>query len=837
MQYEIPGLPCSISLEAMSPAVPGDSKASCIPVVIFQFKIENTGAVPVSVSLMEAQQNFIGWDGKLDCTPGKTSQWGSNVNTPYASQGLAGLAMSSKAVSASSDFFGTLGVAGIAADDVEITCISQADSEDELWDTFAKGEFKPCTSPATPPSKAGSSYCGAVVQTVTVPAHSSKTIDFLLTWHFPNRTREGSCGKGRENILPTVLGNYYNVLYKDASAVAAGVLKQLAYLRGTTRLYRDTLFSSTVPPDLLDSAAGRLAVMRSATMWWNESGIVLGCEGNGCCPLNCTHVYGYTTLLERLYPDLAKDMSVSAFVRNFDPATGCTMRYGTGGWAIDGALACVIKAYLCCRQADSANTWLPSVWPNIKAQMELIFDKFDDGTGVIRVPQQNTYDTAMSGANTFIGSYWVTALKASGAMASLMGDTAAADRFAARAKLSAVNYEKICWKEEFGYYIADVNIHNCQHSYGPGCFVDQLCCIGLSSACGFGHIFDPSHEARARDSIIKYNTVTQHGNKFIDLQKHFFDGDTGITVCQYPNGKLAGGMQYETLVSSGFTSPVIAGCILDRNMAGALEVAGNLRQRHDGRHRSPWNEPECGLLYSRAMAHWNIFDQCCGHAYDSYAGSISFDPRSTIPTAKGDEQHFQCFYSVEGGWGQYQQTGPPGLQTGTVSLSSLWGATSLKSLSVLSSATKASASVNGKPINVGLTSGTISFPQGLHLPEGSSCIITLSGGGASSDIAISVAPLTCDGTAVKRKCYNTDGSACSQDNGGCCPSGTTKPSRCTPQPSGCCTQPSSSCDARSNEYAASSIAPVLAGPWMTVIVAIVCFLLGMIANRMGVQLP
>ena len=27
----------------------------------------------------------------------------------------------------------------------------------------------------------------------------------------------------------------------------------------------------------------------------------MGSEGNGCCPLNCSHVYGYTTLLERLY--------------------------------------------------------------------------------------------------------------------------------------------------------------------------------------------------------------------------------------------------------------------------------------------------------------------------------------------------------------------------------------------------------------------------------------------------------------------------------------------------------------------------------------------------------
>ena len=62
------------------------------------------------------------------------------------------------------------------------------------------------------------------------------------------------------------------------------------------------------------------------------------------------------------------------------------------------------------------------------------------------------------------------------------------------------------------------------------------------------------------------------------MQKHFFPGDTGVTVCAYPNGKLANGMQYTNLVSSGFTSPVIAGMVLDRNMKGALEIAGNLRQ-------------------------------------------------------------------------------------------------------------------------------------------------------------------------------------------------------------------------------------------------------------------
>ena len=41
--------------------------------------------------------------------------------------------------------------------------------------------------------------------------------------------------------------------------------------------------------------------------------------------------------------------------------------------------------------------------------------------------------------------------------------------------------------------------------------------------------------------------------RFVDLQKHFFPGDTGVTVCQYPNGKLANGMQYQVSIA-GHTS-------------------------------------------------------------------------------------------------------------------------------------------------------------------------------------------------------------------------------------------------------------------------------------------
>jgi hypothetical protein len=80
-----------------------------------------------------------------------------------------------------------------------------------------------------------------------------------------------------------------------------------------------------------------------------------------------------------------------------------------------------------------------------------MFDKYDvDGDGIIRIAQQNTYDTAMLEANTFIGSYYVTALRSASAMATLMKDDDLALTYSTKADKSAAAYDRVCWNEDFG---------------------------------------------------------------------------------------------------------------------------------------------------------------------------------------------------------------------------------------------------------------------------------------------------------------------------------------------------------------------------------------------------
>ncbi len=666
LNYEMPPeFPVEIQLECMSPLIPGNTKDSSLPLAIFTFTVHNPSDQDfVQVSLLQSTLNFLGWDGKSSVdNETDTAFWHDNVNTPVHDKscdgGFAGWIMTSQNATMDSSRQGSLALIAIRPRTGE--CCSdwnpgllESDSKSEayLWQNFCQGKIHDPATYTTPtePSIRGHTYIGGVTQTFTLPPKATQSCQFILAWYFPNRPSYSD----RPHLPSPILGNYYQNWFTSAEDVMRDAVGRIHSLVTTTRTYVEILYSTTIPWELLESAAGRVSVLRSPSMFWTQQGLVLGNEGNACCPLNCSHVYGYSMLMERLFPEWAKNMLQSNFVANFDPQNGCSMRFGTGGFAIDGSLASVIKVYLVVRQADSKLQFLKQVWPNVKRQIQIVLEQFvkDDNDCVIRCLQQNTYDTAMQGANTFIGTYWITALRAAANMAEMMGEGEFAQQCRQNSQKAAKAYERICWKEEYQYYIADVDETTCTNSYGTGCFIDQLCAVGLSLAVGLGNVLSPEHEAAARRSIYQHNQVVKP--PFQDFQKHFYDGDKGVRVNTYPYGKLPGCYVYDNLVSTGFSYPVIAAMIHDNNTEMALEWARNIRNRHSGVNRSPWNEPECGLWYVRAMAAWNLFDQACGFNYDSTMGALSYAP-------KFNAQDFSCFVIVEDGWGQFRQQ----LQKGT----------------------------------------------------------------------------------------------------------------------------------------------------------------------------
>jgi len=72
----------------------------------------------------------------------------------------------------------------------------------------------------------------------------------------------------------------------------------------------------------------------------------------------------------------------------------------------------------------------------------------------------------------------------------------------------------------------------------------------------------------------------------------------------------------------------------------------NIRARYDGEKRNPWDEPECGHHYARAMSSWSTIVALSGFLYDGPAAAVVALPR--IP-----REDFQCFWSTGTGWGKF----------------------------------------------------------------------------------------------------------------------------------------------------------------------------------------
>jgi hypothetical protein len=80
----------------------------------------------------------------------------------------------------------------------------------------------------------------------------------------------------------------------------------------------------------------------------------------------------------------------------------------------------------------------------------------------------------------------------------------------------------------------------------------------------------------------------------------------------------------------------------------AIRIVAAARDRHDGRKRNPFDEPECGHHYARAMSSWALLLAAAGFAYDGVKRAIRFG-KSDRPVT--------WFWSTGDAWGTGRQDG------------------------------------------------------------------------------------------------------------------------------------------------------------------------------------
>ena len=460
--YKDSSLPVQVSMEAFSPFIPLEPKDSGLPAILFNFTVHNPGDDIMNVSLAATMQNAVGWDGAYPLVDTRSPLYGGNFNvlvtlgSTSAISGMPDTAMSaihmtSNRLPADDPRFGSMLLGAFSSGATYLTQWSDLDS---FWTDFSSDGILQIFSDSTP-SPLGQTWNAALAVPFSLPPGHSKTVTFVIAWHFPNRyVNYSQVHLGVDDQKSRFwLGNQYNRWFGSALQVADYLRLNLEHLAHLTRLSRDTLHDSTLPQSLLQAVTSQISVIRSPTCFWAEDGRFYGFEGcngastahtdplGGCCPMNCTHVWNYEMALARLFPSLERTMRETEWAIQQHPSGYLPHRVvlplylprlwerdigGPAHPAIDGLFGAILKTYREYRSCGDLE-WLSRMWSSVKYALGYIWTEHDPAkTGAIASEQPNTYDISIYGINTFIGTLYLAALRATEEMAILFNEIALA---------------------------------------------------------------------------------------------------------------------------------------------------------------------------------------------------------------------------------------------------------------------------------------------------------------------------------------------------------------------------------------------------------------------------
>ena len=437
------------------------------------------------------------------------------------------------------------------------------------------------------------------------------------------------------------------------------------------------LKESTLPPAVKDAATANLTTLVSQTCFRTADGEFHGFEGvgdhGGCCHGNCTHVWNYETATQFLFPQFAHSLRKAAYGYSMDER-GCiyfrqSLPEGSGrsGFAAaDGQMGQIIKTCLDWRLSGDMD-WLRSVWPRARKALEFCWvpGGWDgDRDGVMEGVQHNTYDIEFYGPNPLCGIYYLGGLRAGEEMALAVGekDFAAECRrlFASGSKwidanlfngeyyvqkIRGIKREDVA-KGLTGPMGADDPEHP-DFQLGEGCLSDQLIGEYLAHIAGLGDLLDPAHIRTTLNTLWRYNHFENLFDHDSVERAYIMNDEQAMTVCNYgsaPRPKIP--FPYSTEAWTGME--YLAGALFFEY--GMLREGGETfagtRRRHDGERRNPFNEPECGHHYARAMSSWSGMAVLAAFRYDGPAHALRIE-------RKAEARPFRSFWATGTGWGRY----------------------------------------------------------------------------------------------------------------------------------------------------------------------------------------
>jgi uncharacterized protein (DUF608 family) len=634
-------LPVEVKIKAFNPLIPGDADASGIPIAVLQYEVENKTSKPMQVSVCGSIRNFIGKDGskyRVDWKGDKIYEGAVKNKNEYKENGkIRGINFLPGEVDKSDPAWGTMALTTDAAGTVSYRTSSVsnawANSVLDFWDDFSDdGILVEKTETFDDDPMASLSV------TQNVAANGKTVFSFYLTWHFPNR-------KAWSN---EVVSNYYTTQYNDAWDVIEKTYPGLDDLEDKTLQFVNSFLSSDLPEVVKESALFNLSTLRSQTVFRIKSGHMMGWEGCmdnfGSCAGSCTHVWNYEQATAFLFGDLAKTMRDVEFNYATRDNGSMSFRAGlplinaqSGGVAADGQMGTIMKMYRDW-QLSGDTEFLKKSWPNVKKALAFAWEENSwdaNSDGVMEGSQHNTMDVNYSGPNPQMQFWYLGALKAAAKMAKAMGEDDFAKKceiiFASGSKWTDENlfngeyYEHKVLDPETKKEITDYSAPNMpKYQLAKGCLVDQLVGQYMAHICGLGYLASEKNIKTTLKSILKYNSMETMENHFNNMRSYALADEKALLMASWPNGRPKVPFPYFSEVMTGFEYAAAVGMMYEGMQQEGIEVVKNIRDRYDGKKRSPFDEAECGHHYARAMASWAANLALTGFNFSALDKSIAF---------------------------------------------------------------------------------------------------------------------------------------------------------------------------------------------------------------------
>lgn len=719
--------PGKVILTAFNPFIPLNEDDSSIPAAFFNIEIINdTDEDVVYYVALSAANPYNNGKNVYLCENGKhfikMTNTGAEENSPE--YGDISIATDSEEVT-----YQTYWYRGGWQDNI-VTFWNEFSADSELKDR----SYDSLNNSKTLTKKDHATLCAKL----KVCQNNSGSTRFVLSWNSPNMYAywlRRDDPNARENNFLTPWKNYYAVLFKDSFDSANYSLENWDRLYNDTKLFKDTLFSSTLEPVLLDAISSNLSVLKSPTVFRLEDGSFYGWEGvnqnYGSCEGTCEHVWNYAYALCFLFPKLERSIRDYEFKQATSESGLMHFRtpipFGAPKWmnfaCLDGQMGSVIKSYREWKISGD-DEWLKNSWPDIKKVLEFAWSpenphKWDlNKDGILEGRQHHTLDMELFGPSSWLMSMYMLALKVGAEMAEFIGEKESAEEYLTLYSNGCKFMNEQLFNGEYFEQKVDLSDKSVVEEFGAadtywneetkqikyqvanGSSIDQMLGQWHSYILGTGELFDKDKMQIALNSMMKYNFIPSMRNFANPWRIFCLNDEGGAIMCGYPDTveKPAIPVPYCEENMTGFEYSFAGLLFAAGKTEEGLKVVKAVRDRYDGEKRNPWNEIECGSNYARTMASFSFLPILSGFEFDLSKGHIGFSP-------KVNKENFKCLFSLGTGWGYFE------INNTTATIKLIAGRLNLKTIGASFTTSVSKIVIDGNETDFTYENGNIAFAK------------------------------------------------------------------------------------------------------------------------------